>query len=112
MLVYAVIWRASLLGTITAMAALVIGLALGLLLLDIRYHTSNVIAIADPIEHMFAFAAAGASALVPEPQMLTGAFAIMLAKGFVQALALHSFAFNTSARPTLLLEWFAIAGVV
>jgi hypothetical protein len=112
MLVYAVIWRASLPGTITAMAALVIGLALGLLSLDIRYHPNNVIAIANPIEHMFAFAASGASALVPEPQMLTGAFAVTLAKGFAQALALHSFVFNTSARPTLLLEWFAIASAV
>jgi hypothetical protein len=112
MVVYAIIWRASLPGTITAMAALAIGLAVGLLSLDIRYHPNNVIAVANPVEHMFAFAASGASALVPEPQMLTGAFAAVLAKGFAQSLAVHSFVFNTSARPTLLLEWFAMVGAV
>jgi len=30
----------------------------------------------------------------------------------VQSLALHSFIFSTSARPTLLLEWFAFVGAI
>jgi hypothetical protein len=83
-----------------------------LLSLDIRYHPQNVLAVANPIEHMFAFAASGASTLVQEPQMLTGAFAVALVKGLLQSLAMHSFVFSTSARPTLLLEWFAIVGAV
>jgi hypothetical protein len=112
MFIYAVVWRGSLAGTVTALAALVIGIALGLLSLDIRYQAQNVIAVANPVEHMFNLAASGASTLTYTPQMLTGAFAAALAKGFAQALALHSFVFSTSARPTLLLEWFAIAGAV
>jgi hypothetical protein len=98
--------------TVAAMAALVVGIELGLLSLDIRYHVQNVIAVANPVEHMFASAALGASPLVHESQMLSGAFAAALAKGVVQSLALHSFVFSTSARPTLLLEWFAIVGAL
>jgi hypothetical protein len=44
--------------------------------------------------------------------MLTGAIAAALVKGVVHSLALHSFVFSTSARPTLLLEWFAIVGAI
>jgi hypothetical protein len=112
MMAYAVAYRVSVAGTVAAMAALVVGIELGLLSLDIRYHVQNVIAVANPVEHMFASAALGASTLVHESQMLTGAFAAALGKGLLQALALHSFVFSTSARPTLLLEWFAIIGAV
>jgi hypothetical protein len=112
MLAYAVWYRASVPDTVAAMAALVVGLGLGLLSLDIRYQPENVIAVANPVEHMFAFAASGASALVHEQQMLSGALVLALAKGLVQSLAMHSFVFSTSARPTLLLEWFAIVGAV
>jgi hypothetical protein len=112
MLAYAVVWRVPAADTLTAMAALAFGVGLGLLSLNILYQPQNVVAVANPIEHMFAFAASGASPLVNEPQMLTGAFATALAKGFAKALAMHSFVLSTSARPTLLLEWFAIAGAI
>jgi hypothetical protein len=112
MVAYARAWRVPAAEALTAMAALAFGIGLGLVSLDIRYHPQNVVAVANPIEHMFAYAASGASVLVHEPQMLTGAFAVELAKGFVRALAMHSFVFSTSARPTLLLEWFAIGGAI
>jgi hypothetical protein len=112
MLAYAVVYRVPVPDTLAAMAALVAGIELGLLSLDIRYQLQNVIAVANPIEHMFALAALGASPLVHESQMLTGAFVLAVAKGVVQSLALHSFVFSTSARPTLLLEWFAIVGAI
>ncbi len=112
MVVYAASYRVSLPDTIAAMAALACGIGLGLLSLDIRFHPQNVIAVANPIEHMFAAAAVATPTLTQEPQVLTGAFASALAKGVAQALAMHSFVFSTSARPTLLLEWFAIAGAV
>jgi phosphoribosylcarboxyaminoimidazole (NCAIR) mutase len=112
MAAYALAWRVPAAEALTAMTALAFGIGLGLLSLDIRYQPQNVIAVANPVEHMFAFAASGGSALVNEPQMLTGAFAAALAQGFVRALAMHSFVFSTSARPTLLLEWFAIGGAV
>jgi hypothetical protein len=112
MIAYAAVYRVRVPDAIAALAALACGIGLGLLSLDIRYQPQNVVAVAHPVEHMFAFAASGASTLVHESQMLTGAFVLALAKGVVHALALHSFVFSTSARPTLLLEWFAIAGAV
>ena len=112
MMAYAVAYRVSVTDTVAAMAALVVGIELGLLSLDIRYHVQNVIAVANPIEHMFASAAVATPTLTDEPQMLTGAFALALAKGIAQSLALHSFVFSTSARPTLLLEWLAVVGAI
>jgi hypothetical protein len=112
MIAYAIFYRVSVSDTVAAMAALAVGIELGLLSLDIRYHALNVIAVANPVEHMFASAAVAMPALTDEPQVLTGAFALTLAKGIAKSLALHSFIFNTSARPTLLLEWFAIIGAI
>jgi hypothetical protein len=112
MMAYAVAYRVSVTDTVAAMAALVVGIELGLLSLDIRYHVQNVIAVANPIEHMFASAAVATPTLTDEPQMLTGAFTWALAKGVVRSLALHSFVFSTSARPTLLLEWLAVVGAI
>jgi hypothetical protein len=109
---YAIAYRVSVPDTIAAAAALACGLGLGMLSLDILYHPLNVIAVANPVEHMFESAAVATPTLTHEPQMLTGAFALALVKGVGQALAMHSFVFSTSARPTLLLEWFAIVGAV
>lgn len=112
MAAYALAYRVSVSDTIAAAAALACGIGLGLLSLDIVYHPLNVIAVANPVEHMFESAAVATPMLTHEPQMLTGSFALALAKGVVQSLAMHSFVFSTSARPTLLLEWFAIVGAV
>ena len=112
MIAYAIAYRVSVSGMVAAIAALVVGIELGLLSLDIRYHVRNVIAVANPVEHVFESATFATPTLTNEPQMLTGAFALVLAKGIVQSLALHSFIFSTSARPTLLLEWFAFVGAI
>jgi len=112
MTAYAGIWRVSVADTLAAMAALAFGLALGLLSLDIRYNPQNVIAVANPIEHMFTFAAASNTELDAAPEVLTGALTSTLINGLGMALAKHSFVFGTSHRPTLLLEWLAIAGTI
>ncbi len=112
MAAYAVLWRVRAAEALTAMAALALGVSLGLLSLDIRYQPQNVIAVANPVEHMFAYAASGASVLINEPQMLTGAFALALARGLAIVLAKHSFVLSPSSRPTVLLEWFAIGGAI
>jgi hypothetical protein len=62
------------------------------------------------VEHMFVYASAGASAFAGQAQLVSGALFSIVAKGFAQALAMHTFVLSTSARPTLLVEWFAIAG--
>jgi len=112
MLAYARAWRVGAADTLAAMAAVALGVGLGLLSLYLRHDVHNVTADANPIEHMFAYAASGSSPLVSEPQVLSGALLVTLAQGFGRALAMHTFVLSTSARPTLLLEWFAIAGAI
>ena len=86
----------------------VLGVALGLLSLHVRYDLQNVIAVANPLEHMLAAAASGNQELAGGQPDASGALATTLAKGVLAALAKHSFVLQTSHRPTLLLEWLAI----
>jgi len=112
MVAYAALWRVPLADALAAMAAIALGVALGLLSLHIRYGAQNVIAVANPIQHMFAFVAKGVPELAKEPQVLSGALVMMLTKGVGQALAMHSFVLRPSHRPALLIEWIAIAGAI
>jgi hypothetical protein len=112
MLVYAALWRVRPIDAIAAIGCVALGLSVGLMSLYLRYDLRNVIAVANPVEHMFVYAAWGAAAFAHEPQLVTGHLLPILAQGFAKALAMHTFVLSTSARPTLLLEWFAIAGAV
>jgi hypothetical protein len=112
MLIYAAVWRVRAVDALAAIACVGLGLGAGLLSLYLCYDLRNAIAVANPVEHMFVYAASGAAAFAHEPQLVSGALFSILAKGFAKALAMHSFVLSTSARPTLLLEWFAIAGAI
>jgi hypothetical protein len=111
-LAYARVWRVGVADTLAAVGAVGLGIGLGLMSLYLRYDVRNVVADVHPIEHMFVFGASFNSALVSEQQVLSGALLVTLAKGLGQALAMHSFVLSSSARPTLLLEWLAIAGAI
>jgi len=108
---YAVIWRTPAVVTVTALASVALGICAGLSSLWICYDLRNVVAVVRPIEHMSVFASAN-PALSQEPQILSAALLATLATGVGRALAVHSFVFDPTGRPTLLLEWFAIAGTV
>ena len=112
MLLYARVWRIGVTETAAAMAALAFGIGLGLRSLYLRYNLLDVAAVANPIEHMFAFGIGGAPALAGEQHVLSVALVVALAEGVGRALAVHTFVLSPSARPTLLLEWFAIGGAV
>jgi hypothetical protein len=112
MLIYARLWRVRAVDAVAAIACMALGLGVGLLSLYLRYDLRNVIAVANPLEHMFVFASAGTAAFANEPRLISDALFSILAKGFAKAMAMHSFVLATSARPTLLLEWFAIAGAI
>jgi hypothetical protein len=112
MLIYALRWHVRAVDAVAAIACVALGLGIGLLSLYLRYDLRNVLAVANPLEHMFVYAAAGTSAFANQPQLISDALISILAQGFAKALAMHSFVLSTSARPTLLLEWFAIAGAV
>jgi hypothetical protein len=106
---YAVVWRTPAAATVTALASVALGVCAGLSSLWIYYDVRNVVAVANPIEHMAVFASAN-PALSQETQILSATLFTTLAMGVGRSLAVHSFVFSPSGRPTLLLEWFAIAG--
>jgi hypothetical protein len=112
MLTYAVVWRVRPIDTIAALGSVTLGLAIGVLSLDLRYDLHNVVAVANPIEHMFVFASAGASAFANQSQLVGSALFATFASAVVKVLAMHTFVLSTSARPTLLLEWFTIVGAI
>jgi hypothetical protein len=110
MIAYAAIWRVSVAETLTSVLAVVAGASVALLLLDLDYDTRNVIAVANPLEKMLVFAdaattdAAGASG----PLAALG----LLLEGFFSVLARYTFVLHPSARPTVFLSWFVVAGIV
>jgi hypothetical protein len=112
MIIYARMWRIGAAETLGAIASVVLGGALGLLSLLICYHPQNAMAVANPIEHMFAFTNLWNSRPSGEAEILSGALATALIRGLGYSLANHSFVFWPSHRPTLLLEWLAIAGLI
>src|SRR6202790_2171719 len=56
MIAYAMIWRVSTAETLASMFAVAAGTAIALLVLDLDYSTSNVIAVVNPLEKMLTFA--------------------------------------------------------
>jgi len=89
--------------TVTALASVALGVGVGLLSLLIYYNVRNVAAVANPLEHMLLFAAES-SALLQQTQALSTALLATLATGVGRALAVHTFVFSPSGRPTLLLR--------
>jgi hypothetical protein len=110
MIIYAAIWRISAAETIAAMAMLVAGAAVALLLLDVAYNTADVIAVLNPLEKMLMFAdtntASAANGSSPVAALL------LLLQGVGSVLARYSFVLHSSARPTVLLIWLIVPGSV
>ena len=110
MIAYAEIWRVSATETLASMAALAAGASLALLLLNLEYNTSNVIAVFNPLEKMLTFAdttttdAANGSGL-------RGILWLLL-DGIASVLARYSFVLHSSPRPTVFLTWLIAPGIV
>jgi hypothetical protein len=110
MIAYAAIWRVSAAETIAAMAMVVTGAALALLLLDVAYNKGDVIAVINPLEKMLVFAdmntANAANGSSPVAALL------LLLQGLGSVLARYSFVLHSSARPTVFLTWLIVPGIV
>ena len=103
MLLYALIYRVRAIDAITALMAVFIGLALGILTLHWRYDIVSVVAVTNPVEHLSA--ASGS----PGPGTTTSILGLgsKLLHGLGNALAVHFFFLRPSHRPTLLIEWLS-----
>ena len=114
MAVYAAVWRVRVSYAVAAMAAVALGLSLGVLALTIRPHEQNVIAVANLIEHMFVFTTwKHQAALEGQEQVLSDGLAMLLAKGLWRTLAIRTIVLHPANIPqTVVVEWFIIGGCV
>lgn len=110
MIAYAAIWQVSAAETVASIAAVVAGASLAALLLDLDYNTGNVIAVANPLEKMLAFADAGTSDAASGSSI--AATLLLLLDGLGSVLARYSFVLHSSARPTVFLIWLIVPGIV
>lgn len=110
MTAYAAIWRISLVETLTSILAVVTGAAIALLLLDVDYNSSNVIAVANPLEKMLTFADAGTANAANGSNPL--AVVLLLLDGLASVLARYTFALHSSPRPTVFLIWLIVPGII
>jgi hypothetical protein len=112
MTAYAKIWGVPIADAVAAVAAVAIGISLGLLSLELRFHEQNLLAITHPVEHMFVYASWSHPEFVGNSQVLSGSLLATLLRGFATTMAAHTFVLHSSSRPTLMLEWLAIAGAI
>jgi hypothetical protein len=110
MMAYAAIWRISLVETLASILAVAAGAALALLLLDVDYNTSNVIAVANPLEKMLTFADAGTAHVANGSNPF--AVVLLLLDGLASVLARYTFVLHSSPRPTVFLIWLIVPGII
>jgi hypothetical protein len=108
--VYAYVWRRRASDAALALVALGCGAALGVLALLIRFDPRNVAALPHPIEHMFSFATVSHPELAG--QTVSAGLSTHIIPAIAEGLGSHTFFLNPTARPTLLIEWFAITAAV
>jgi len=95
-------------------AAVLLGLAVGLLALDIRWNEQNAIAVANFVEHMFVFSSwrHGAELQGQGNVVGQGTLGLLLA-GIGRTLAIRTIVLHPDNIPqTIVVEWFALAGAV
>jgi hypothetical protein len=110
MIAYAILWRVSLTETLASMFALAAGALLALLVLNLEYNSSNVIAVFNPLEKMLTFADAGTAAAANGSS--PWATLLLLLDGVGTVLARYSFVLQSSPRPTVFLTWLIVPGIV
>jgi hypothetical protein len=110
MMAYAAIWRISLAETFASILAVAAGAAIALLLLKVDYNTSNVIAVANPLEKMLTFADAGTANAANGSNPF--AVVLLLVDGLASVLARYTFVLHSSPRPTVFLVWLIVPGIV
>jgi hypothetical protein len=108
MIGFAIAWRVSAPETVAAMSAALAGIALGLLCLDIRYNPHNVVVVLNPIEQLSRYSD---NLQVDRSTLLPGIWRTLIS-GIYVVFATRTFVLDSSARPTIFLEWLVIVAAV
>jgi hypothetical protein len=110
MIAYATIWRVSPSETLASIFAAAAGAAIALLVLDVDYNTSDVIAVVNPLEKMLVFADAGTTNAANGSNPF--AVLLLLLDGLASVLARYTFVLHSSPRPTVFLTWLILPGII
>lgn len=110
MAAFAVIWRASLTETLTAMCAVIAGASLGLLALYFDYNARNAVAVINPLEKMLVFIDMASAHDIARDGNIVGIG--LLLKGIAGVLERYTFVLFTSPRPAVFLTWLIVPGIV
>jgi hypothetical protein len=108
MIGFAIVWRVSAPETVAAMSAVLAGIALALLSLDIRYDPHDVAVVINPLEQLALYA----DNLHGEGATLLGGIWRSLIHGIYVVFATRTFVLDSSARPAIFLEWLVIAAAI
>jgi hypothetical protein len=107
---YAVIWRVCAAETLASTFAIVAGASIALLVLELQYNASNVIAVVNPLEKMLTFADTNTTDIVNGSNL--SAILLLLLDGIASVFARYSFVLHSSPRPTVFLTWLIVPGIV
>ncbi|MGH6739560.1 MAG: hypothetical protein ACREDY_11120, partial [Bradyrhizobium sp.] len=110
MIAYATIWRVSPSETLASIFAAAAGAAIALLVLDVDYNTSDVIAVVNPLEKMLVFADAGTTNAANGSNPF--AVFLLLLDGLASVFARYTFVLHSSPRPTGFLTWLILPGII
>ncbi|MFY9951679.1 hypothetical protein [Bradyrhizobium sp.] len=110
MVAYAAIWRVSAAEALASMSAVAAGASIALLVLNVDYNASNVIAVFNPLEKMITFADTTTTNAANGSNL--SAILLLLLDGVVSVLARYTFVLHSSPRPTVFLTWLIIPGVI
>jgi hypothetical protein len=110
MIAYAAIWRVSAAETLASMSAIAAGASMALLLLDLQYSASNVIAVFNPLEKMLTFADTSTTDAANGAHL--SSILLLLLDGVASVIARYSFVLHSSPRPTVFLTWLIVPGIV
>jgi hypothetical protein len=110
MVAYAVIWRVSAAEALASMSAVAAGASIALLVLNVDYNASNVIAVFNPLEKMITFADTTTTNAANGSNL--SAILLLLLDGVGSVLARYTFVLHSSPRPTVFLTWLIIPGII
>jgi hypothetical protein len=110
MIAFAALWRVNATETVASMLALVAGGAAALLVLNVDFNVSDVIAVFNPLEKMLTFADASTSQVANGSSL--AAVLWLLLEGLGSVFARYTFVLHSSPRPTVFLTWLILPGIV
>jgi hypothetical protein len=110
-IVYARIWRVSLLETVATLEMVALAVMVGLLVVNIRYHPQNALIVFNFLEQMLVWATNSDPGLGSGGGIFSMRFLQSVAAGLYEVFAHATFVLHPSSRASMFLQWFIFAGI-